>query len=60
VGESLLEGLGRRLADEARRVEVGLADLEVDDLLAGGLERAGARQHFEGGFGSETAHALGE
>ncbi len=60
MGESLLEGLGRRLADEARRVEVGLADLQVHDLLARGFERARACQNFECGFGPETAHALRE
>jgi hypothetical protein len=57
---ALLECLGRRLADELRRVEVGLADLEVNDLAAGRLERARTREHLERGLGSQTAHAVCE
>ena len=46
--------LGRGLDDMGRRVEIGLADLEVDDALAGGLEGLGAGEDFECGLGAET------
>ena len=49
-----------RLADVGRRVEVGLADLEVDDVAAGGLERPGAGGGLEGGLGPDRRHAPGE
>ncbi len=39
--------------DVGRRLEVGLADAEVDDVLALALERIGARQHLEGGLRSQ-------
>ena len=45
-----------RLADVGRRVEVGLADLEVDDRAALGLERAGAGGHLERALGADRAH----
>jgi hypothetical protein len=44
----------------SRRVEVGLADLQVHDVAALGLERAGRRQHLEGRLGPEAGHAAGE
>ncbi len=44
------------LPDVRRRVEVGLADLEVHDLATRALERAGAREHFERRFRAETRH----
>jgi hypothetical protein len=37
----------RGFANVHGRVEVGLADLEVDDLLALTLERLGAREDLE-------------
>jgi hypothetical protein len=48
------------LADVVRRVEVGLADLEVDDLAALGLEGPGPGQHLERRFGAEAGHAVCE
>ena len=64
LGHQLAQGqdaLGRRVAvmavaqrldggldDVLRRLEVGLADAEVDDGLALALELGGARQHLEG------------
>src|SRR5271170_6796542 len=38
----------RRLDDEIRRAEVGLADAEIDDVAAGGDKMHGARQHGKG------------
>ncbi len=60
VRPALLQGLRRGVADVLRRIEVGLADLEVDDLPSLRLERPSPRQHFEGGFGPQPAHALRE
>jgi len=54
VGHPLVEqAAGRRLADVARRVEVGLADLEMDDVPAGRLEGACPSGGFEGGLGPD-------
>ena len=50
----ITERLRRRLDDVRRSVEVGLADLEVDDALARGLKGLGAGEDFEGGLGTET------
>jgi hypothetical protein len=60
VGEAFLERLLAGLDDVARRVEVRLADLQVDDLASGGLDGLGAGQHLEGGLGAEPGHAVGE
>ncbi len=47
--------------DDIRRcVEIGLADFQVDDILALLLERAGAVEDFKGGFSAEARHATGE
>ena len=46
--------------DVRRSLEVGLPDLEVDDVLPLGLQRLGLRQDFERGLGSQTGHAGGE
>ena len=42
------------------RVEVGLADLEVDDFFALLFEGASAVQHFKSGFGSKARHPSGK
>ena len=49
-----------RVPDVDRRVEVGLADLEMDDLLALALEGARACQHLERRLGAEPGHAVSE
>ena len=41
------------LDDMRRRLEVGLADAEVDDVLALALERVGAGEHLEGRLRSQ-------
>jgi hypothetical protein len=43
-----------------RRVEIRLADLQMDDVAALGLELSRARQHFEGALYADAAHPLGE
>ena len=46
--------------DVGGRVHVGLADLEVDDVLPLALQSAGANQHFKGGFRSQPRHPPGQ
>jgi hypothetical protein len=60
MGRAAIEGSLGRLADVRGRVEVGLADLEVDDRPAGGLERAGSGRGFEGGLGADARHSFCE
>jgi hypothetical protein len=47
VGEALVEGLLGRRADVGGRVEIGLADFEVDDAPAGRLEGPGTGGDLE-------------
>ena len=42
------------LDDVLGRLEVGLADAEVDDVLALALQVGGAGQHLEGGLGAQA------
>src|SRR3972149_11299102 len=49
-----------RLDDMRRRVEVWLADFQVDDVAALGLKAAGLRQHLKRGLGAKSAHAVRE
>ncbi len=60
MGEALVQGVGSRLDDVARGIEIGLPDLEMDDVAALCLQRSRLHQYFEGGLGAETRHALGE
>src|SRR5262249_60888709 len=60
VRGAVVGGLFPRLADVPGRVEIGLADLEVDDLPSLPLQSLGASQHLERRFCSQTGHALGE
>ena len=60
MGEALVQGVACRLDDVARGIEIGLPDLEMDDVAALCLQRARFHQHFEGGLGAETRHAFGE
>ena len=55
---ALVEGALGRVADVDRGVEVGLADLEVDDVPALRLERAGPGGGLEGRLGADADHAL--
>ena len=51
---AVVEGPLGRIPDVCGRVEVRLADLEVDDLLALPLEGLGAGQHLEGRLGPQS------
>ena len=46
------------LDDMVGRLKVRLSDAQVDDVVPSPLQFARARQHLEGGFGAELAHAL--
>src|SRR5271168_15487 len=45
---AVAQRLHRRLDDEVRRAEVGLADAEIDDVAALRRKLHGARQHGKG------------
>src|SRR5580700_4046314 len=45
---AIAQGLDRRLDDEIRRAEIGLADAEIDDVAALRHEQHRPRQHGEG------------
>ena len=49
-----------RFHDVLGRVEIGLADFEMDDVLALLLQGAGTDQNFKSGLGAKTRHALGQ
>ena len=55
-----LQRLDRGVGDVGGGVEVGLADLEVDDAAPLGLEGPGANQDFEGGLRAEPRQAFRE
>ena len=57
VRPAVAQGVDAGLDDVGGRVEVGLADLEVDDVAPLRLERAGADQDFKRGFGPEPLHS---
>ena len=59
VGPALVQGLGGGLDHVGGGVEVGLADLQVDDVFALGFQGPRLDQHFEGGFGAQARHAPG-
>ena len=59
VGPAFVDRALRRLADVLRRVEVGLADFEVDYVHLA-LEGLGAAQAVERGLGAEPVHPAGE
>jgi hypothetical protein len=44
----------------ARRREIGLSDLEVDDRVPLRFERSRAHQHFESGFDADAGHSFCE
>src|SRR5690242_10536026 len=55
-----MQSLYSSLNHVAGSIEVGLADFEMDNLLALTLQRTGFVQHFECGFRTEARHALGK
>jgi hypothetical protein len=58
VGGAAAQGLHAGLDDVGGRVEIGLADLEVDDVAALGFQRPRPHQHLEGGLGAQARHPL--
>ena len=42
--------------DVGGSIEIGLADLQMDNILALSFECAGAHQHFEGGLRAQPRH----
>ena len=58
--EALVQRVASRLDDVARRIEIGLADFQMNDVAALRLERSRFHQHFERGLRAESRHALGE
>ncbi len=53
-------GLAARVDDVARRREVGLPDLQVDDPATRRLKCLCSRKYFEGGFCPQAVEAVGE
>jgi hypothetical protein len=60
VGPAGVERPLGRLADIGWRVEVGLADLQVDDLAARGLQGTRARRRLERCLGADVDDAVGQ
>ena len=60
VCRAVAHGIHAGFDDVAGRVLVGLTNLEMDDVLALALQGAGANQDFEGSFGTEPRHAVGQ
>src|SRR6266508_3178009 len=58
--EALAQCVTSRLDDVARCIEIGLADLQMNDVAALRLERFRFHQHFERGLCAESLHAPGE
>ncbi len=55
---ALIQRLLAGLDDMARRVEVGLADFQVNDAVSLRFQRPRAHQDFEGGFHAYAVHPL--
>src|SRR5437870_1729364 len=60
MGESFAHRVRACVDDVARRIEIRLADLEMNDVAALCLQCSRLHQYFEGGLGPETRHAFGE
>ena len=60
MSETFVQRVNSGVNDVARRVEIGLADLEMNNVAAPCLERFRFHQDFECGLSPETRHALGE
>ena len=54
-----MECVNTSFDDVGGGVEVGFADLEVNDLFALLFKSAGSVQDFKGGFSAEPRHAAG-
>ena len=60
MGKAFVQRVTSRIDDVGRRIEIGLADLEMDDVAALFFKCARFHQYFECGLSPETRHALGE
>src|SRR5262249_49237640 len=60
VGVAGAERRRRRVDDVGRRVEIGLTDLQVDDLPSLGLEGARSCEHLERRLRPQPAHPFGQ
>ena len=58
VRVAVLHRPDRSLDDVVRRREIGLADFQVHDVLAFGLELACFGEHLKGSLGAQPRHAL--
>ncbi len=59
MGVALTKGLHTGFNNVLGRIEVGLADLQMNDLLALGFQHPGFRQHFESGLCTQIHHPAG-
>ena len=60
MGEALVQCVAGCVDDVGRRIEIGLPDLEMDDVAPFSLQRPRLNQIFERGLGAETRHTPGE
>ena len=60
MSETFVQSVRRRRNNIFRRIEVGLADLEVNNLAPRRFQRSRLHQHFERGLGPKTRHAFSE
>lgn len=58
--EALMQSVTTRVDDVARRIKIGFADLEVNDVAPLRLQRFRFHKHLERSLGAEPRHALGE
>ena len=57
---AFVQGIGCSFNDVCGRIEVGLANLQMDNVFALSLKRAGSHQYLEGSLRAQARHALGE
>jgi hypothetical protein len=60
MGETFVKRVTSRVDDISWRIEIGLADFEMDDIASLCLQRSRFHQHFKCGLGAETRHPFGE
>jgi hypothetical protein len=60
VGKAFLQGVTTGVDDVIWSVEIGFADLEVDDIVPLGFEGTSLYENLEGGFSAQARHAPGK
>src|SRR5262249_14576270 len=60
MGETLVQGVTRRVDDVGRCVEIRFSNFKMDDVVTLSLQGPRFDQNFEGGLGAETLHTLRE